>query len=119
MTIKIGVVDHLTAAVDGAKKVNNTRDLKKLRNEIDAMIKAEEAKTGVEAMRAAKIDRAAHDPAMAPIVTQAIGSLKRLGLSLEAAADLEKLNDALDAHRWGSNERLRIKGMLHQIGVLA
>jgi hypothetical protein len=117
MTIKI--LDTLTAATDAAKKVNNARDLKKLRDEIDGLIKAKEAKTGVEAMRAKKIERAAHDPAMRPVVTQAIGSLKRLGLSLDAAADLEKLNDALDAHRWSSNERLRIKGLLHSIGVLA
>jgi hypothetical protein len=117
MSIKI--LDTLQAAVAAANTVSNMRDLKALRAEIDGMIRAEEARTGLEAMRAKKIERAASDPAMRPVVTQVLGTLKRLGLTLEAASDLETLNDALEGHRWSSNERLRVKAALHQIGVLA
>ena len=63
-------------------------------------------RTSVENVRAAKIDRAIADPAMKPVLDQVNGSLKRLGISIQAAADLTTLNQALADHRWTENERL-------------
>jgi hypothetical protein len=72
-----------------------------------------------ETVRAAKIDNALQNPHMKIVVDQMQGSLRRLGIDVKAAADLPTLNKAMEAARWTENERLRLKAMLHQVGILA
>jgi hypothetical protein len=116
MTITIGTIDHLSAAVEAAKKTN-PRDLLALRDQIDGMIKAQSAEAAYEADRTRKMNAALANPE-APAVRQALASLQRLGLSVKAAADIATLNAKLDERRWSVEERLRVKSMLHSIGVL-
>ena len=53
------------------------------------------------------------------VLDQVNGSLRRLGITLAAAADLPTLNKALSDNRWTESEKMRLKAMLHQVGVLA
>jgi hypothetical protein len=116
MTITIGVIDTLQAAVEAAKKTNPA-DLRKLHEQIGAMVKAEEAKHGVEASKQRKREAALRDP-QAPVVVQAMKTLGRLGLSPTEASDLSRLNAALDSHRWSTEERFRCKALLHTVGII-
>jgi hypothetical protein len=94
-------------------------DARVLRARLDQVIKEDEKRTSADSVRAAKFERAmSGDAAMAPVVRQVLGSLQRLGISVQAASDLHKLNEVLSANRWAPNERLRIKSMLHTIGIL-
>lgn len=118
MTIKIGVVDHLTAAVEGAKKLNNTRDLRKLYDEIGGMLRAEEQKRSAASRRAVLMEAAATDPAMRATLTYAVGRLKSIGLSLEAAADTAALDAALKDNSTNDRDRIALKSALARIGVI-
>jgi hypothetical protein len=97
----------------------NVEDLQALHDLLGRHLAKARKRVSVESVRAAKIDRALQDPSMKPVVDQVNGSLRRLGLDVQAAADLSRLNQAFTDHRWTENERMRLKAMLHQIGVLA
>jgi hypothetical protein len=114
--MSIQKIDTLQAAVEAAKKTS-PRDLQALRDQIDVMIKAQGAQAAYDTQRAQKMNSALANPD-APAVRQAIASLARLGLSAEAAADIAVLYQKLDERRWSTEERLRLKSMLHSIGVL-
>jgi hypothetical protein len=116
MSIQIGTIDHLSAAVEAAKKANPA-DLRTLRDEIDGMIKAQSAAAAYDAQRAKKVQAALDNPE-APAVRQALATLQRLGFSVEQAANIQTLNAKLDERRWSTEERMRVKAMLHSIGVI-
>jgi hypothetical protein len=104
MTIKI---DPLQAAVEAAKK-NDHAGLLKLRAEIDGLIRASGAQATYDQQRAKKLQTALSNPEE-PQTRQALATLSRLGLSPHQASDIDLLNTALDARRWSTEERLRVK----------
>jgi hypothetical protein len=76
-----------------------------------------------EERRAAKLKRAAEDPALEPTVKYAVGQLRRLGLGdLHAAASdsgfAHKLDLAMKESRFDIATRLATKSALAHVGVL-
>jgi hypothetical protein len=61
---------------------------------------------------------AASNPEMEPVVRLARGHLHRIGLDLHAAADINKLNEALTEAKLDTVKRIEIKQLLFQIGVI-
>jgi hypothetical protein len=114
-------VVHAMKRIAAAKDENdfNIDDLQAVHELLGRHLAKARKRVSVANVRAAKIDRAIADPAMKPVIDQVNGSLKRLGITLSAAADLTTLNKAMADHRWNENERLRLKAMLHTVGVLA
>jgi hypothetical protein len=113
MTIKI--LDSLQATVDSAKAMNH-RDLKKLHDEIGGLLRAEEQKHSAASRRAVLMQAASDDPAMRPTVVYALGRLKALGISLEAAADKSKLDAALRERP--TQDRMALKAALARCGII-
>ena len=96
----------------------NPADARTLREHLNKIIASDDATRSKDAVKAAKRQRALEDPLMNPVVQQVRGSLQRLGISIEAAADLATLNDALTARQWTTEERLRLKSLLASIGII-
>jgi hypothetical protein len=93
-------------------------DAKVLHDVCDRIIKADERLHSREALRNKKMQAASANPAMRPILGQMLATLKRLNLELEDANDRTKLDAAFAAARWSTEERMRLKAMLHETGVI-
>jgi hypothetical protein len=96
----------------------NIADARALHQHLSTIIASDDATRSKDAVKAAKRQRALEDPHMVPVVAQIQGSLRRLGISIEAASDMNALNDALKARNWSTEERLRLKSLLAQIGII-
>jgi hypothetical protein len=103
------------AAKSGAEP--NLADAKLLRDHLSGVVKKLEANNSVEAARKRKLEAALSDPE-APVVRQALKTLDRLGLTPYEAAELNKLNAAMDSRRWSTEERFRTKALLHSVGII-
>lgn len=117
MSINVGVIDQLSAAVEAAKKANPA-DLRKLHQQIGDMLKAADAKNSAEARRAAKLQAAIDDPQKHGAVEYAKGCLRRVGLDFAAASDVNKLNSAMTEHKLDTARRIELKRLLGELGVI-
>jgi hypothetical protein len=53
-----------------------------------------------------------------PELRLAVGQLRRLGLTLATLGDVHSLNDAMDAARWKTSEKMLCKATLGAIGAI-
>lgn len=114
----INVIDHLAAASDAAKKVH-PKDLRALRKKIDVMIAAEDAKHSAEAKRSARLQAALEDETKRPAIDYARGMLSRLGMTFASAADVHALTDAMRKANMDLHQRVELKKLLSDIGVIS
>jgi hypothetical protein len=93
-------------------------DAKILHKRLADLIKAHEQKTSSTARRAAKLDAAMSDPARQPAINYANGALRRLGLDFVTASDINKLDQAMRSSNLNTTQRIEIKKVLSDLGVL-
>jgi hypothetical protein len=114
MTIKIPVND-LQAATSAAAALSPA-NLRKLKHEIDGMVKAEEARSGAEARRLSLLQ--SHVEGGTKTLHAAVGVLRRLGTSLSAMGTVADLTQRMQDANWTPEERIRPKTLLASIGAI-
>jgi hypothetical protein len=118
MTITIGEkpLEQLAAAID----MLSAADRQKLIDKINAT-KINDLKAAADKARFDRLNAAATDPKFAVAFRTAMRQLARLGLELEAVAaagDVKALNKAMDDNKWSSEERMQLKTVLANVGVI-
>jgi len=68
--------------------------------------------------RAARIEAALADPNKLPAIRFALGELRRLGVSIEAATDVAALNKAMTDQNLSAERRMGIKTALARAGII-
>ncbi len=83
-------------------------------------VNAEELRDTMQARRLEKIQAAFNDPRKAPAIRACVGELRRVGLTLSAAADMSiaDLDEKLAKANASLEQRMQIKTMLRRIGIL-